>query len=261
RDLLQDDFLKVGGTFMIGLYLSGFLVSFNNPLIRRLRLFSVMAVGILMMAQALGRTHVSLDLPVYNTENHLAVIYPLISLFGCAFYWVMADQIDLPVPQLKFLIHGALTFIVALPLFFAMVARPFPPSGVVNPPVIGTFCKWFRTSNLMMSDAPSGVAWYGRKPCLWLTADSQKDFLAFYDGYRVIDGVYLSERTLDKHLVTEMIGDRPKNQRGWGMLALQMMQKGTIPRDFPLQKAFAEFMPGQLLLVDWERWKDNSKKE
>ena len=63
----------------------------------------------------------------------------------------------------------------SLPLTFALLPARTPP--VVYPPYyppeIQQIASWMKPDELMMSDVPWAVAWYGDRQCVWLTLDAQ----------------------------------------------------------------------------------------
>jgi hypothetical protein len=44
-------------------------------------------------------------------------------------------------------------------------------------------------------------------------------------------------------------------EHSWGSFILDSMLRGQIPASFPLRKAPAGFLPEQLFLTDYDRWK------
>ena len=53
------------------------------------------------------------------------------------------------------------------------VAVAYPP---YYPPNIQKIADWMKPDELMMSDVPWAVAWYGNRPSVWLTLNTQDRF-------------------------------------------------------------------------------------
>src|ERR1051326_7695213 len=69
RQILQNDLPRLTGTWVSGFFLTGLLVAFKSPSLRRLRYFLVITLLVTVVVQALGRTQLSEDSPDINSEN------------------------------------------------------------------------------------------------------------------------------------------------------------------------------------------------
>src|SRR5262249_19635984 len=96
RQIVSNDLPKLGGSWISALFLVGLLVGFRNPAIRRLRYFLIGSLVMLVLAQALGRTHLSDASPEINSENLLVLLAPLVFVFGVSLFFVLLDQLQLP---------------------------------------------------------------------------------------------------------------------------------------------------------------------
>ena len=103
---------------------------------------------------------------------------------------------------------------------------------------------------LMMSDVPWAVAWYGQRQCLWLTLDAQDDFFAV-NALKPVRALYLTPLTMDGKFVSEWMR---ASKRSWGQFVLQTLIDKQVPDLFPLAKAPEGFLPDQLFLTDRQRW-------
>lgn len=263
RSILQNDLPKLGGSWVTAFFLVGILVGFRNPGLNRLRYFLLMALGTLVVAQALGRTQLSDETPEVNSENLLVIVAPLVFVYGVSLFLVLLEQIHLPWHKLRYLIMGVFVGIVSLPLLMVFLPpRPFPIAyPPYYPPVIQQTASWLKEEELMMSDIPWAVAWYGNRQAVWLTLnatrdpvnpESGEDFFAINDYLKAINALYLTPATMDSRFLTHWV--RPGNL-SWGSFILESMVRREIPPNFPLRKAPAGFLPEQLLLTDWERWR------
>jgi hypothetical protein len=221
RSIVQADLPKLGGTWVSGFFLVGLLVRFRNPKLGRLRLFLLASILVLGVAQALGRTKLSDDSPDINSENLLVLLTPLVIIYGVSLFFVVLDQIELPLPQLRTATIVLFGVVACLPLILTLLppktsALVYPP---YYPPSIQTAVGWTKEDELMMSDVPWAVAWYGQSQCVTLTQNARFDFFAINDYLKPISALYLTPQTVDHWTQS---GD-------WGNLFLQTMR--VLPGD------------------------------
>ena len=259
RAILQSDLPRLGGNWLTPLFLAGLLLGFRNPAIRRLRYFLMMSLATLVVVQAFGRTQLTDDSPELNSENLLVLLLPLVFMFGVGLFYLMLDQMNFPFPLVRSLVVGGFGFLMLLPMLFTFLPpRPipimFPP---YHPPSIQLVSRWMKQSELMMSDIPWAVAWYGQRQCIWLTRDANESFYAVNDLLKPVRGLYLTPQTLDGPFVTQWI--KPGAQ-GWGTFLIDsVMLRRAFPPTFPLREAAPGFLPDHLFLSDHVRWSlDNS---
>lgn len=252
RQVLLTDLPRLGGTWITGFFLVGLLIAFRNPSIRRFRYWLLGALGTLLLAQTLARTATSEDLPDINSENLLVLLLPLILIFGAALFSILLDQLALPFRALRYGIIAAFFALCALPMILNFLPpRPspiaFPPYDVTS---IQTIAGWMREPELIMSDVPWAVAWYGNRQSVSLTLDAQDEFYALNDYIKPVKALYLTPLTLDARFLSQWI--RPGGDLSWGMLVLTALTREQLPPRFPLSKSTR--MTEQLFLSDWERW-------
>ncbi len=64
------------------------------------------------------------------------------------------------------------------------------------------FSAWMRPDELMMSDMPWAVAWYGDRQCAWLTVNSGYEFTQLCYYTKRVNALYISTPlTLDSALM------------------------------------------------------------
>lgn len=257
RAICQQELPKLGGSWFAAFFLVGLLVPFNSPTLSRLRLFLVMALITFLVVQALGRTQLSADSPEVNSENLLIILTPLIFVFGAGMFSLLLEQTKLELVPARNLLTGLVCLLVSAPFLFSLLlprysALAYPPYA---PAVVQETAGWMNESELMMSDMPWAVAWYGRRPCVWLTLDYGKDFKEI-NQEKAIQGLYLTQRTLDRKLISEMI----QGPEAWGPFAAESVARQEIPTGFPLKHAFVDWFPNQLFLSDRPRWETSQKK-
>jgi hypothetical protein len=263
RQIVQNDLPRLGGNWFTAFFLVGLMVGFRNPALRRLRVFLLMCLGVLVLTQALGRTQLSDDSPEINSENLLVLLVPLILVYGVSLFLTLLEQVNLPGLELRYLIIGATSLVACLPLIFVFL--PPETSPVVwppyNPPAIQHIGKWMDEKELTMSDVPWAMAWYGRRQSVWLTlratpdkdAIPHEDFFAISDYQKPITMLYLTPQTMDSRFLSQWM---QAGEISWGTFVVNALVKGQLPASFPIRKSPGG-LNGQLVLTDQERWQEH----
>src|SRR5688500_513546 len=104
RDILTEELPRAAGNWIGAFFLGAMLIPFRNAALAKLKYFAGGTILLLVIVQALGRTALSTDLPVLNSENLLVIVTPLFFLFGCGLFYILLDQIELPAPWLRTII-------------------------------------------------------------------------------------------------------------------------------------------------------------
>jgi dolichyl-phosphate-mannose-protein mannosyltransferase len=261
RSILQSDLPKVAGTWVSGFFLVGLLVGFKNPAVRRLRHFLVSCLVLMIIVQALGRTALSDDSPEINSENLLVLLAPLVIVYGTSLFFLLLEQVALPLVQLRYAVIGLFGTVLCLPLLLMFLPPrnsplAYPP---YYPPAIQQISGWTRADELMMSDIPWAVAWYGQAQCVWLTLNCQSSFLAINDYEKPIQALYLSRISLDGRFLSQWVrtGDKSWGEFMLNCLFRKAQGKPGPPPDFPLQY-WQPGWPDQFLLTFREHWPRSS---
>jgi hypothetical protein len=255
RVIVQTDLPRLGGSWATPLFLTGLLMGFRNVAAKRMRYFLLMCLGVLVVCQALGQTQLSVESPDVNSENLLVLLAPLIFMYGVSLFLTFLDQMNLPLPPLRYLVIALFVAVCCLP----MIATLCPPKAQTvayppyYPPEIQQTAAWMKENELMMSDVPWAVAWYGRRQCTWTTLDAQNEFFALNDYIKPVQALYLTPETIDSRFISDWITPR---EFSWGSFIIQAVLQGQIPPKFPLRFAPpVKFLPDRLFLTDRERWK------
>ena len=255
RPIFENDLLRLGGSWASMFFFAGLLLGFNRLSARRMRYFLLMCLATFIVVQALGRTWLSDQTPDINSENFLVLSVPLVLIFGSAFFFVLLDQIKLPIPQLRYVVIGFFAALCCLPLIFSIWFKTspvhYPP---YYPPDIQKAAGWMADNEMMMSDVPWAVAWYGQRQCVWLTDDDDDEFYALNDYIKPVSGLYLTMQTMDSRLVSDCFRS---TQNSWGHFVLGALARNDIPKGFPLQHApsGSAAISSGLFLTDADRWK------
>ena len=254
HDILENGLPRLGGSWASLLFLAGLLLGFRGTAARRMRYFLLMCLGTFIVVQALGQTQLSNESPEVNSENLLVLLVPLVFCYGVSFFFTFLEQMKLSVLQLRYAVIAVFAALSCLPMIFMFLspkASPvvYPP---YYPPDIQQTAGWMKENELMMSDVPWAVAWYGRHQCVWLTLNAQDDFFAINDYLKPVQALYLTPGTMDGKFVSDMVRS---GEHSWGsFIALGVLQN-QIPLGFPLRNSPTGFLPERLFLTDRERWK------
>lgn len=257
RQILQDGLPRLGGSWVSALFLTGLLLSFRSLALRRLRYFLLAALLLLVIVQSLGKTQLSVDSPDFNSENLIVLLVPLVFIYGAGLFFQLLEQMNLKMRELRFLVIGVFAIIVNLPIAFALLSpavRPinYPP---YFPPAIQEISGYLKPSELLMSDIPWAVAWYGNRQAVWLTANADSEYYSIHDYMKPIRMLYLTPLTTDSRILSQWV--RAGN-KSWPTFILEFLFRGRVPEKFPLQFARSGYFPEQLVLCDYKRWADDA---
>jgi hypothetical protein len=253
--ILVDGLPKLGGSWASMLFLAGLLLGFRGMAVRRMRYFLLMCLGMFIVVQSLGRTQLSDESPEVNSENLLVLLIPLVFCYGVSFFFTLMEQRKLPlsqVVQLRYAVIAVFAALSCLPMIFTLLSSKvspvvFPP---YYPPDIQQTTGWMKENELMMSDVPWAVAWYGQRQCVWLTLNAQDDFFAINDNLKAVQALYLTPLTTDGKFLSDWVLD----ERSWGDFIILGVLSNQIPPGFPLRSAPTGFLPERLFLTDRARW-------
>jgi hypothetical protein len=259
RRIITFEIFQFGGSWISAFFLVGLMVPFRSVPIARLRQLVLYSAATLVIAQALGRTAASDDTPEINSENLLVLLLPVVIIYGVACFHTLLDQDHMPPRQsfARLVIIVVFAILVSLPMI--SVFLPPKPSSIAapySPPAIQSVSRWMHPGELIMSDMPWAVAWYGNRQSVLITLDvleDQSDFYAISDFIKPVKALYLTPVSLDARFLSDWA--HGGTERSWGNLILSAYSKGVIPERFPLVKSIR--LPEQLFLTDTERWNKN----
>jgi len=253
RGLFREDVPHLGGGWMGILFLAGLLLGLRNIVARRLRYFALMCLPVMLVVSALGRTHLSTLSPEFNTENQLVLLMPLAIIFGVAFFLTLLSQMDVPSPPIRYGVIALVLMLVRLQFIMTLLPPKTAPSAYPPyfPPDIQKICAWMQPDELLMSDVPWAVAWYGHHQCAWTTVNCGNQFNALHQNIKPVRGLYLTLVTLDGRLMTECLQGGVDN---WSNFAYQSLAKETLPDKFPLTVFPQDSLGSGMFLTDRERW-------
>ncbi len=251
RSIWLDDLPKLGGNWVSAFFLVGLLMPFRNPALGRMRMFVLGSLALMFVVQAAGQTHLTSDAPEINSENLLALLAPMVFVYGVSLFYTLLDQLQLMSLDARGAAVGVFILLASAPLVMALVVGHIPtPNNPYSPLAVRWVARLMRPGEFMISDIPAAVAWYGDRQCGWLPLDDDREFDQF-NNLKTIQAVYLTQRTTDSRFLSQMMV-KPKS---WGHFVVECEGHGEVPTGFPLTKAPLSFLPDQMLLSDQARWR------
>lgn len=249
--LVVQEIPTIGGTWLTVFFLAGLLIPFRNPAAKRMRYFVLATLLIFALTQTLCRTHLSEEAKGITNENLLVLLTPLLIIYGCSLFFILYDQMEFPVKDLRIPTLVIFAVVVSLPLLLTFLpprSMPvaYPP---YHPPIVQKVGGFLKPDEMSMSDVPWAMAWYGQRQCVWTTLNTKEDFNAINELMKRVNLVYLTPVTTDSRFATSF-----KVEYSWGLLALEQVLGGRSPLYFPLQFSYKGFSPEQLVLTDTPRW-------
>lgn len=252
RDIFSNDLPRIGGNWVAAFFVAGLLIPFRNAGLMRLRWFLVGSLFLLFVVQAFGLTHISADSPQINSENLLVLMAPLIFIYGAALFHILLEQLHLPPFDVQGAAVWAFALIMCAPLPLAILApHRLAGSSPYSPLHIQQTARMMQTNEALMSDIPGGVAWYGRRSCVWLSLDDENEYFKVI-AFKPIQALFLTQATTDKPFLSQM----KLLPKSWGHFVLECAEHSEVPAGFPLRKSPVGLLPEQLFLSDRDRWQE-----
>lgn len=256
-DLVRDEIPAIGGSWLTAFFLAGLLIPFVDLGRSKLRWFTLASIVFLGAAQILARTHLSTDIPRINSENLLILLTPLVFMFGAAVVCLLVSSLELPAEAWRTVIYSGVTLVMWIPLLITFgPPRTYPIAyPPYYPPTLQRVAGWFEPNELIMSDMPWAIAWYGNRQSVLLSRNPDDKFLDINDWQKPVSAVHLSRLSLDQRFLSGWV----LNAKEWGRFIIEMLTKGEVPKGFPLRKApaFISTFPDHLLLADRIRWQES----
>jgi hypothetical protein len=248
--LLQDGMLRLGGGWVGVLFLAGLLLGLRNNV--ALRYFAVVCTIVFLVVTAMGRTQLSVFEGDLSTENLLMLLTPLVVIFGVAFFLTLLNQMNIPAVPVRYGVIGLMVLLLCQQLIMTLLPPKMSPAAFppYNPAEIQQVSGWMQPDELMMSDLPWAVAWYGDRQCALTTINASYEFFQFNDYVKTVRALYLTFNTTDAKLVSECLLE---GGNGWPNFVLRTIVAKQIPSQFPLKFA-PSGLGSSLFLTDHRRW-------
>ncbi|HNQ87039.1 MAG TPA: glycosyltransferase family 39 protein [Verrucomicrobiota bacterium] len=244
-----------GGSWVTAFFMAGLFLRYRSAVLGRLRLFLIAALLVLIAVQAAGRTHLTADSPTINSENLMVLLVPPVFMFGTALFFVLLEQLRPAILEIRYLVIVGFIALASSPLVFTLMPpRSYPITyPPYLPPWIQESARYLRDDEMMMSDMPWAVAWYGDRNCIWTTLDTSRSFFTIHDEHKLVSALYLTPLTTDARFLTQIL-QSPDYE--WSRFAAEVLTRTNLPTQFPLRHARKKYTPDQLLLCDRPRWQE-----
>jgi len=217
----------------LGYNVAGAAFFFSLLHIFRRRLTNLLRWGIVLMwvFAALGMAAFTPRQAISHNQLHI-VFLPIFIAYGLAFLIVLWNRMDLRFTPARNAFLVVVFLVSALPMAVNLLTAP--PGRVAWPPYVAPFIHevstWMEPGELLCSDMPWAVAWYGGRPSLLLPATIEQ-FIKFHD-YKIlggpVNGLYLTPVSGNRPFLSQIAkGD-------YAAWATFIMRTADLTR-FPLQ--------------------------
>ena len=217
----------------LGYNLAGAAFFFSLLHIFRRHLTNLLRWGIVLMwvFAALGMAAFTPQKDVSHNQLHI-IFLPIFIAYGLAFLIVLWNRMDLRFAPARNAFLAVIFFVSALPMAVNLLTAP--PGRVAWPPYVAPFIHevstWMEPGELLCSDMPWAIAWYGGRPSLLLPATIEQ-FIEFHD-YKIlggpVNGLYLTPVSGNRPFLSQIAkGD-------YAAWATFIMRTADLTR-FPLQ--------------------------
>jgi len=217
----------------LGYNVAGAAFFFSLLHIFRRRLTNLMrwSIALMWVFAALGMAAFTPRADVSHNQLHI-VFLPVFIAYGMAFLVVLWNRMDLRFNPARNAFLGLVFVISSLPMAVNLLTSP--PGRVAWPPYVAPFihevATWMDPGELLCSDMPWAVAWYGGRPSLLLPSTIEQ-FVDFHD-YKIlggpVNGLYLTPVSGNRPFLSQIAkGD-------YGAWATFIMRTADLTR-FPLQ--------------------------
>jgi hypothetical protein len=159
---------------------------------------------------------------------------------------------NIPTLQVRYGVIGLVAVLLCQQLIITLLPPKMSPTAYppYYPPEIQQISGWMQPDELMMSDLPWGVAWYGDRQCALITINANYEFFQFNDYIKTVRGLYLTFNITDSRLISEGMQG---GMDSWPNFALKTIMSNQIPPKFPL-KVTPTGLVNSLFLTDHQRW-------
>lgn len=248
RAFFETEIKSLGGNYLIFFAIAGLFLGFKSPVLQRLRWFLLLCAGwmALLVPFIWNPETGSVTQAGAHSGNLYALLIPLIFLYGTVFFFILYDRLEISSRFVMLLAAAFFVMINSLALIFALLPpRPppyrFPP---YYPPLIQTVARWMGPGEVMMSDMPWAVAWYGNTPCIDLPK-SVPQYLEINDYVHKISAIYFTPVTMNRPF-GEIVGGEMNT---WAPILFRQ-----VPENFPLRAPVPNLGREFLFITDRVRW-------
>ncbi len=228
---------SMGEGLLISFFLVAFFYRFVRPPVHRLRWGLALSLALFIVISSFSSE---------ATWQAVLMFWPLVILYGLAFFALMLERLQLQISFFKASITVAVVVLSATPMILTLLPpRQTPPYPPYSPPLIGYLSNLLEPEELMCTDMPWATAWYGQQTSVLLPL-SLDQFYDIHDYMHRFHGLYFTTVTRNKPYARTL---RSPRYLDW----LPILE-GRIPRDFPLLQGIPIREMEQIFLSDRPRW-------
>lgn len=227
RQVLAVDLRTLGSGLVVCLFLISYFRRFGGEEAALFRWCLALAVVLMTVVVAMGG----------DRGPGLRVFLPLVTVYGVAFLLHLLESSDYMEPSMAVMMQWILVGIgsvgAALALFVSRSQEPYPP---YFPPFIARASEFLGEDEVVCTDMPWAVSWYGRRTAVLLPA-TVKEFDAVRERGVPVAAAYVTTLSAEDPVWSPFIG-------------------GVVPSGFPLRHgvSFPPGSGGHVFLVDRQRW-------
>ena len=237
-DLIARRLPVLGGGFVACFFLLMLFHRFDDEQVARLKWGVAGGLALCMAVVAFGNP----------TEESLMPFLPLVILASAAMVYRLLDQSPFLGAELHSMVVTGWVLLVSLPTLLTLAG---PAGKWAYPPYAPTLIQYvghmLKPGEIIATDIPAGVAWYGGRAALRLPRTTEA-LVQLRDEGLMLGGVYLTTATGDQPYLSALVEGA---ERSWRPLLDRF-----VPAGFPWQHGIA-LPPGtrdQILLTDADHW-------
>ena len=231
-----------------GLSVAGFLAAlcyrFRRAQANQLKWFAAGGALLLFAAMCVVGVEPRPDGSIAQAGNLLALALPLMAVFAAAMICGWLDSLRSAEVLHRHAAMAVLVVTAVLPTTMRMASpagrMPYPP---YHPPALAQIAGNLEPQELMVSDQPWAVAWYGDRRCVWLPYTIEQLY-KINDLHKHVAAMLLTPITLNSRLLTEVMAGE---WQPWSPV-LGFME---FPTGFPLRTGRL-FVGPDLTPVPWQ---------
>ncbi len=231
--------MHLGSGIALCLFVVTYFYSFQRTPVKILRWLILVSYLCLILAAGIFG---------HNQFEVAHVMFPLIILYGTAFFYLLLDRMQITVQIVSLGIISFFVFLQALPLLVTLM----PPKPSSYPPYlareISLITSPFEPTELVSSDMPWATAWYGGQLSLYLPLTVDQ-FFEMNDRLQPVKGLYLTMLTRDLPYQSNLV-------RGNYISWKPIMDLNPLPRGWPLRVGFPISGGNSVILSDQNRWQN-----
>ncbi len=231
-----------GGGIAVAFFLISFLRKSARQEVRVLKvIWLFMLVAMIMVGSLVGP----------QTLHLCHAFWPFIVLIATASFFSLLNEMELQIQLFNQVIAWLMFVLMIAPLFLTiMPPAPKMPYPTYYYPVTQYVGNMYNENEVIATDMPWAVAWYGNRTSVEIPKDLNQ-FFQINDYRQNIKGLYFTSFTRDKKFGSELM----EGEKDWFNLSM-----GRRSQDFPLPTGMAP-IKGHFMLSDYVRWTPEAKKE